>query len=625
MRYGRMAPHCGPGGPRAAIRADANLGFMRIRSIPRASAIPMTLIMLCLASGSGAGGDVSYAATYGPVGVASLVAGGSVTVDVPVTNAGAMSWSGDAATGAINLAYHWYARDGALLVWDGVRTPIGPPVLPGQSRTIGALVRAPASAGTYALAFDLVREGVAWFGTPFQVDVTVTAAVDAAVFTPPGGATAGPDQHVALPTVVMNVGTTLWSSSGPAPILIAYHLYDASGNLLRWDGLRTPLGADVPPGTSRAVHIDVLAPHLPGSYFIRVDLVREGVAWFSSRGSPASATPLRVPSMLAASYAADTLPTGSAASTTLTGTIAITNTGAARWPAGGSSPVLLSYHITAASGQLVVWDGARNALPRDVLPGETVTVSAAIRVPATPGSYTIAWDAVQEGVAWFSSLGSPPLNRALVALPASLVGAEWSRIPTTSKVVALTFDCGGNDAGVARILAALASANARATFFVTGRWAEVYRSSAAAIAARYPIGDHTYSHPHLTQLDDAAVAAEIVAGARSLAASGVDPHPLFRFPYGESDPRTMAIANRAGYGGIRWTVDTLGWKGVSSGQSSDSVVARVIANLQPGEIVLMHIGSAEDGTTLDADALPRVIAEIRARGYELVTLRDVLW
>jgi len=598
---------------------------MRIRSIPRLVAIPMALVVLSLASGPGAGTEVSYAATYGPVGVASFVAGGSVTVDVPVTNAGAMSWSGDAATGAVNLAYHWYAGDGTLLVWDGVRTPIGAPLLPGQSRTIKALVRAPASAGMYALTFDLVREGVAWFGTPLRVDVTVTAAIDAAVYTPSAGATVGPDQHVALPTLVTNVGTTLWSSSGASPVLIAYHLYDASGNLLRWDGLRTPLGADVPPGTSRAVPVDVLAPHLPGSYRVRVDLVREGVAWFSSRGSPAPATPLRVPSMLGASYAADSLPTGGAATTTLTGTIAITNTGAATWPASGSSPVLLSYHITAASGQLVVWDGARSALPRDVLPGETVTISAGIRVPATPGSYTVAWDAVQEGVTWFSSLGSPPLRRALVALPASLVGAEWSRVPTTSKVVALTFDCGGNDAGVVRILAALASANARATFFVTGRWAEVYRSSVAAIAARYPIGDHTYSHPHLTQLDDTAVAAEIAAGERSLAAFGVDPHPLFRFPYGESDPRTMAIANRAGYGGFRWTVDTLGWQGAANGQSADSVLARVLANLQPGEIVLMHVGSAEDGTTLDADALPRVIAEIRARGYELVTLRDVLW
>jgi peptidoglycan/xylan/chitin deacetylase (PgdA/CDA1 family) len=568
---------------------------------------------------------VSYAATYGPVGVAGLVAGGFISVDVPVTNAGAMSWTNDAATGAVNLSYHWYTLDYSLLAWDGVRTPIGATVLPGQSRTISALVRAPARAGMYALAFDLVREGIAWFGIPLRVDVTVTAPIDAAVYTPSAGAATGPDQHVALPTVVMNVGTTAWSSSGATPVLMAYHLYDASGNLLRWDGLRTALGADVPPGTSRAVRVDVLAPHSPGGYIVRVDLVREGVAWFSSRGSPAPVTPLRVTAMFGASYAADSLPTGGAAATTVTDTIAITNTGATTWPASGTAPVLLSYHITTDSGQLVVWDGARSALPRAVLPGETVTVAAAIQVPATPGTYTVAWDAVQEGVTWFSSLGSPPLRRALIALPASLVGAEWSRVPTTSKVVALTFDCGGNDAGVARILAALASANARATFFVTGRWAEVYRSSVAAIAARYPIGDHTYSHPHLTQLDDAAVAAEIAAGERSLAASGVDSHPLFRFPYGESDQRTMAIANRAGYGGIRWTVDTLAWEGASNGQSSDSVLARVLASLQPGEIVLMHVGSAEDGTTLDADALPRVIAEIRARGYELITLRDALW
>jgi peptidoglycan/xylan/chitin deacetylase (PgdA/CDA1 family) len=536
-----------------------------------------------------------------------------------------MSWSGDAATGSVNFAYHWYTSDGALLLWDGIRTPIGATVLPGQSRTINALVRAPATAGTYVLAFDLVREGVAWFGSPLRVDATVVASVDAAIYASSAGATAGPDEHVALPTTVMNVGTTTWTSGGPSPVLAAYHLYDASGNLLRWDGLRTSLGPDVPPGTSRSVLVDVLAPHQPGAYSVRVDLVREGVAWFSSHGSAAPATPLRVPSIFGATYAGDGLPTGGAAGSTLAGTIALTNTGAAMWAASGSAPVLLSYHIYAANGQPVIWDGARSALPRDVGPGETVTVNATLRIPAAPGAYTVVWDAVQEGVSWFSALGSPPLHRQLVALPGSLVGAEWSRIPTTSKVVALTFDCGGNDAGVARILATLASVNARATFFLTGRWAEVYRDTLASIAARYPVGDHTYSHPHLTQLDGAAAAAEIAAGERALAASGVDPHPLFRFPYGDSDARTIGVANRLGYGGIRWTVDTLGWMGGASGQSTDTVVARVLTALQPGEIVLMHVGSAEDGTTLDADALLRLIGEIRARGYELVTLRDVLW
>jgi peptidoglycan/xylan/chitin deacetylase (PgdA/CDA1 family) len=75
------------------------------------------------------------------------------------------------------------------------------------------------------------------------------------------------------------------------------------------------------------------------------------------------------------------------------------------------------------------------------------------------------------------------------------------------------------------------------------------------------------------------------------------------------------------YGSIRWTVDTLGWQGTSGGQSTKTVVARVLANLQPGAIVLLHVGShPSDHSTLDADALPTVITELKRRGYGFVTI-----
>jgi peptidoglycan/xylan/chitin deacetylase (PgdA/CDA1 family) len=51
------------------------------------------------------------------------------------------------------------------------------------------------------------------------------------------------------------------------------------------------------------------------------------------------------------------------------------------------------------------------------------------------------------------------------------------------------------------------------------------------------------------------------------------------------------------------------------------VVSRVLASLQPGEIVLMHCGSnPTDHSTLDAEALPTVIAELKAQGYSFVTI-----
>ena len=75
-----------------------------------------------------------------------------------------------------------------------------------------------------------------------------------------------------------------------------------------------------------------------------------------------------------------------------------------------------------------------------------------------------------------------------------------------------------------------------------------------------------------------------------------------------------------GYVSVRWTIDTWGWMGTSEGQSVGTVVRRVSERLEPGAIVLMHVGVARDGSLLDARALPRVISLVRARGYRFVTL-----
>lgn len=197
-------------------------------------------------------------------------------------------------------------------------------------------------------------------------------------------------------------------------------------------------------------------------------------------------------------------------------------------------------------------------------------------------------------------------------------------LPTNRKVVALTFDAGGSADGVSSILATLAREGVPATFFLTGDFIDQFPVSAKAIA-RYPIGNHTYEHPDLTTLTDAGVRTQLrSAAARVRSVTGHDPRPLFRFPFGAVDRHAIALANAECYVPFRWTVDTLGWEGITGGQSVDSVVNRVLSKARPGEIVLMHVGAhPEDHSTLDADALPRVISGLRAKGYGFVTLESV--
>jgi peptidoglycan/xylan/chitin deacetylase (PgdA/CDA1 family) len=171
------------------------------------------------------------------------------------------------------------------------------------------------------------------------------------------------------------------------------------------------------------------------------------------------------------------------------------------------------------------------------------------------------------------------------------------------------------------VIATLARERVPATFFPTGEFADRYPSAAAALARHGIVGNHTYSHPHAPQLSDAALRRQVTSARTSiLQATGQDPRPLFRFPYGDYDGRSLATVNAMGYVGVGWTVDTLGWKGRAAGISVGKIADRVAAARSPGAIVLMHLGAAPDGSTLDADALARIITEARSAGYGFVTL-----
>lgn len=212
------------------------------------------------------------------------------------------------------------------------------------------------------------------------------------------------------------------------------------------------------------------------------------------------------------------------------------------------------------------------------------------------------------------------------AAPAALAGQDITVLPTSRKVVALTFDAGANADAVPSILQTLASTCTPATFFLTGAWSRDFPVQARQISQRYPVGNHTDSHPDLTTLTDAQVRSQVTTAAAEVrAATAYDTRPLFRFPFGARNARTIGIVNDLGYVGVRWTVDTLGWQGTSGGQSVQTVVNRVINGARNGEIVLMHVGSnPDDGSTLDAAALPTIISELTARGYGFVTLPELL-
>ena len=226
-----------------------------------------------------------------------------------------------------------------------------------------------------------------------------------------------------------------------------------------------------------------------------------------------------------------------------------------------------------------------------------------------------------------SSTSKPPTTPA-PPFPRSLLGQDIERIPIAQRVVALTFDAGANADAVDSILTTLAQQHITATFFLTGDFVADFPDAARRIAAAgHRIGNHSVNHPHFTSLSDADIRAQLSAAAATIhGTTGANPAPLFRFPYGDRDARTIAVVNAAGYVPIRWTVDSLGWQGTMNGSRGAAFVTqRVVAAATAGEIVLMHVGSnPDDHSMLDAQALPDIIAALRAKGYGFASLDALL-
>jgi hypothetical protein len=92
---------------------------------------------------------------------------------------------------------------------------------------------------------------------------------------------------------------------------------------------------------------------------------------------------------------------------TITPTVIITNTSVWAWSTTGPRPVYLSYHwIQPATRRVLILDGARTSLPREIAPGESAILAARVEVPNLPGALTLQWDLVQENVTWFGVRGN---------------------------------------------------------------------------------------------------------------------------------------------------------------------------------------------------------------------------
>lgn len=194
-----------------------------------------------------------------------------------------------------------------------------------------------------------------------------------------------------------------------------------------------------------------------------------------------------------------------------------------------------------------------------------------------------------------------------------------ARVQCNEKLVALTFDDGPHPRYTDRVLKVLADHGVKATFFMIGQNVKYYPEAAKHVAeAGHEIGNHTYSHPHLSRVGEGELAEQIrKCDGVIREVTGVTP-VLFRPPEGKHGIRQCALVQECGYRQVLWNVDTLDW----SGCGTDKIIDRVLRNVSGGDIVLFHdyVGKKYHS----ADALEVIIPALQKDGYRFVTVSEMI-
>ena len=259
---------------------------------------------------------------------------------------------------------------------------------------------------------------------------------------------------------------------------------------------------------------------------------------------------------------------------------------------------------------------ARRPLPRTVcLIGVLAVVAGCASTPPTqtaptPSESAVTSAATQPSASPTSTAASPSATPSATTTEPALVDCR------TVKCVALTFDDGpGPKTGT--LLDTLVKQKVPATFFLVGNMINVDKAMARRIAETpgMTLGNHTMSHPNLRLIGTTKATKEITDNTLLIEkVTGVKVR-FMRPPYGSHTKATDAVAKKLGQAVVNWSAGALDWQY----NTAAKVVAATMPQLAPGAIVLAH-----DIHPWTIKAVPTLIKKIRAKGYTLVSLDDIL-
>jgi peptidoglycan/xylan/chitin deacetylase (PgdA/CDA1 family) len=193
----------------------------------------------------------------------------------------------------------------------------------------------------------------------------------------------------------------------------------------------------------------------------------------------------------------------------------------------------------------------------------------------------------------------------------------YSQCHVDGPYIAMTFDDGPSAANTPRLLDLLKQRKIHATFFFVGQCVQENPEIVKRIVAEgHEIGNHSWSHPDLAKMNDAAVHDQIQKTQDAIVqACGVTPK-LMRPPYGAFTARQRAWANgNWGYKIILWDVDPEDWKY----RNAEHVKAEILKQTVAGSIILSH-----DIHKTTVDAMPETLDTLLAKGFKFVTVSELI-
>ncbi|MFI6871752.1 polysaccharide deacetylase family protein [Nocardia sp. NPDC050406] len=199
-----------------------------------------------------------------------------------------------------------------------------------------------------------------------------------------------------------------------------------------------------------------------------------------------------------------------------------------------------------------------------------------------------------------------------------VAGRIVPHVDTADKVVALTLDDGPTE-HTPEVLRLLAQAAVPATFYLTGSELAAHPEFGAAIAAAgHEIGNHSYSHERMVLTTPGSVRDEVERTDAEIAKTGYRGPITFRPPFGKKLFALPLYLSRHDRTTVMWDVEP------DSGKSptADEIVAEALDQVRPGSIILLHTMYGSGAAS--RAALPRLVSELRARGYTFVTVGELL-